>query len=101
MSASEHVFRVHPAIGIARVGNSEEYYIGPETMGGLVQDHGIAGGLPIRPGTESETITSRDLRDRDGALRRQAARFKIFAYPRAAASRYPSGVGTELTIGST
>lgn len=101
MSASENVFRIHPAIGIARVGNSEEYYIGPETMAGLVGEAGITGGLPIRPGTESEPITSRELRDRDGALRRQAARFKIFHYPPDAASRYPSGAGTEITIGST
>ena len=47
----EHNYRVHPAIGIARVGNSEEYYIGPETEAGLTVD----GGLPIKPGTESET----------------------------------------------
>ena len=27
--------RIHPAIGIARVGNSEEYVIGPETLAGM------------------------------------------------------------------
>ncbi|HSU81502.1 MAG TPA: LodA/GoxA family CTQ-dependent oxidase [Thermoanaerobaculia bacterium] len=110
MSDSAHVFRIHPAIGIARVGNSQEYVIGPETMAGLpVPGAGEAagetagetlGGLPIRPGTESEMITSRELRDRDGALKRQAARFKIFQYPREAAGRYRSGAGTEVTIGS-
>jgi len=101
MSVSEHIFRVHPAIGIARVGNSEEYYIGPETRAGLDREEGITGGLPIRAGTESEPITSQELRDRDGALRRQAARFKIFHYPPGSTSRYPSGAGTEVTIGST
>jgi hypothetical protein len=50
---SETIYRIHPAIGMARVGNSEEYYIGPETEGGL----------PIKPDTESDTITSNDLRD--------------------------------------
>lgn len=101
-SDSAHVFRVHPAIGIARVGNSEEYYIGPETMAGLpVAGAGeTVGGLPIRPGTESDLITSRELRDREGAMKRQAARFKIFQYTAEAAKRYPTGEGTEVVIGS-
>jgi len=101
MSDSEHVFRVHPAIGIARVGNSEEYCVSPETLAGLGgAGEGPVGGLPIRAGTESETITSSELRDRDGALKRQAARFKIYRYPKEAAARYRSGEGTEVTLGS-
>ena len=51
---------IHPAIGIARVGNSpDEYYFGPE----------IPGGLPIAPG---------GYKDARGAMKRQAARFRIF-----------------------
>ena len=51
---------IHPAIGIARVGNSpQEYYFGPE----------IPGGLPIAP---------RGYKDAHGAMKRQAARFRIF-----------------------
>ena len=105
MPDSNYVFRVHPAIGMARVGNSEEYYLGPETMAGLpVEGNGrTTGGLPIKPGTESETITSGDLRDRNGAFKRQAARFKIYQYPHKDVETYPSGEneGTEITIGST
>jgi L-Lysine epsilon oxidase N-terminal/L-lysine epsilon oxidase C-terminal domain len=100
MSESEHVFRVHPAIGIARVGNSEEYVLGPETMAGIEGAGGVTGGLPIRPGTEDEPITSKELRDREGALRRQAVRFKIFRYAAVSASHYPSGAGEEIAIGS-
>ncbi len=29
------IYKVFPAIGVARVGNSEEYYLAPETTGGL------------------------------------------------------------------
>jgi len=51
---ADYVCRVHPAIGIARVGNSEEYYIGPETAAGLPlpdqPDNAARGGLPINPG---------------------------------------------------
>lgn len=57
---SNYVYRVHPAINIARVGNSDEYYIAPETMAGLPipgVDPPATGGLPIKPDTESETIT--------------------------------------------
>jgi hypothetical protein len=51
---------IHPAIGIARVGNSpDEFYFGPE----------IPGGLPIAP---------EGYKDASGAMKRQAARFRVF-----------------------
>ena len=93
--------RIHPAIGLARVGNSEDYYLGPESMAGMpIAGQQITGGLPIKPGTESTTITSSDLRDSDGKLKRQAARFKIYQYQDAAPISYPSGAATEVCIGS-
>lgn len=53
---------IHPSIGIARVGNSEDhYYVGPET------DRPI----PLAPG---------EMKDATGALKRQAARFRIYGY---------------------
>ena len=97
------VFRIHPSIGFARVGNSEVFYLAPESMAGHPQPGGKSGqtgGLPIRPGTESTTITSSDVRDKSGALKRQAARFHLFLYPEDQLAQYPAGVGTEITIGS-
>ncbi|AEV33095.1 hypothetical protein Oweho_2121 [Owenweeksia hongkongensis DSM 17368] len=95
--------RIHPAIGMARVGNSTEYYLGPETM--AASPHGasaITGGLPIKPGTESTHITSGDIRDGSGRLKRQAARFKIFQYPNEGEKlTYPTQGGEEVLIGST
>jgi hypothetical protein len=109
---NDFVYRVHPAINIGRVGNSEEYLISPETPAGLpVAGSGeTVGGLPIRP-ADGQTITSRDIRDRNGALKRQAARFRIYQYPRLAGPEtYPyggdaespegGGEGTEIVIGS-
>ncbi len=101
------VLRVHPSIGFARVGNSDEYNLAPETMAALplphggptTQNPGTVGGLPQRPDGVA-TITSRDVRDAYGRLKRQAARFKIFAYEDADVGRYPSGGGTEVTIGT-
>ncbi|WP_431857795.1 LodA/GoxA family CTQ-dependent oxidase [Azospirillum sp.] len=95
------VFRIHPAIGFARVGDSEEYYLAPETMAGMPVPGrpGLTGGLPVKPGTEDEPITASDLRDADGRLKRQAARFRIFAYPAEGAAAYPAGGGSEVKLG--
>jgi hypothetical protein len=59
-------YKIHPAIGVARVGNSEDYYIGPETAGGLPFE--MTGG-PVS-----------QFRDSSGGVKRQAARFRIHAY---------------------
>lgn len=94
-------YRIHPAVGIARVGNSAEYFIAPETIAGAPQQGSIlTGGLPIRAGTESTPIRDTDLRDSSGALKRQAARFRIFAYPDSGEERWPRGDGEEITAGS-
>ncbi len=54
--------RIHPAIGIARVGNSPSgYFIGPEVLG-----------APPRPRT--------GYKDGQGRIKRQAARFRLFGY---------------------
>lgn len=94
-------FRVHPAIGIARVGNSEDYVIAPETMAGSPPPQGgnLTGGLPIRRGTENDTIRSSDIRDASGALKRHAARFRLFAYDGGMPESWPRGDGREVRIG--
>lgn len=53
---------IHPGIGVARVGNSlQDFYVGPEVMNPP----------PMPPGA---------LRDATGALKREAARFRIYGY---------------------
>jgi len=98
------IFRIHPAIGLARVGNSQEYYLAPESIAALVQpgkpNDPTTGGLPIRPGTEDDIIKSSELRDSNGAFKRQAARFRIFQYPSSGTASYPAPQGIEVTIGS-
>lgn len=94
--------RIHPAIGIARVGNSTEYYLGPETMAAEPQANSdLTGGLPIKPGTEDTPISSNDLRDANGKLKKQAARFKIYQYEEGDTYSYPAPAGSEVVIGST
>jgi hypothetical protein len=96
------VFRVHPTINFARLGTSDDYYLSPETSAGLPTPAmgDTVGGLPIRRGTEDEPITSDDLRDDDGNLRRQAARYRIFAYAFEPPDTYPNGGGIEIVRGS-
>ncbi|PMR68283.1 LodA/GoxA family CTQ-dependent oxidase [Halomonas heilongjiangensis] len=56
--------KIHPSIGIARVGNSRQtdgYYIGPQ----------VTEPLPREPGA---------YRDATGALKREVAEFRIYAY---------------------
>lgn len=50
---------IHPAIGVARMGNSDEWFVGPE----------VVHPAPREPGF---------YRDGSGALKRQAARFRVY-----------------------
>jgi hypothetical protein len=62
---------VYPPIGIARVGNADgndDYIIGPE----------VIGGLPTLPdGSPAQYVG--DFRTSDGRIKRQAARFRVYA----------------------
>jgi hypothetical protein len=53
--------KIHPAIGIARLGNSPEFFIGPELPGASKPPKG-------------------GYKDTDGLVKRQAARFRLFGY---------------------
>src|SRR5437764_13495055 len=55
------VFKIHPAVGVARVGNSDDFFVGPERLGER----------PNPPG---------GFKDAQCRVKRQAARFRIFAH---------------------
>lgn len=100
---SDTYFRVHPAINFARVGNSKDYYIAPETAAGDLVDKakGLFGGLPIKPGTEDTPIDATDFRDAQQNVKRQAARFRIYAYD-TPQTQYPAADGgREVKVGDT
>src|SRR5919108_277140 len=62
-------YRIHPAIGVARVGDSDDYYIAPETAGGLrTDDQGrlIVLGGHGRSGSERRTVRILDYANNDG-----------------------------------
>lgn len=70
MAEKINSIRIHPGIGIARLGDSDEFFIGPEAPG-VVADPGGSNG----PGPGGGTY-----RDSGARLKRQAQRFRIYAY---------------------
>lgn len=60
-------YRIHPAIGIARMGNSTEHFIGPETPG-------------VPANWDNANGAFRSFRDDSGRILRQGARFRVYAY---------------------
>jgi hypothetical protein len=100
MATSDYSFRVHPAIGFARVGNSPDFYLAPETAAAMpLAGKRYTGGIPINATTD-EPIRSSELRDAQGRLVRTAARFRIYAYPCAGAGTWPAPAAEEICVGS-
>jgi hypothetical protein len=85
-------FRIHPAIGFARLGNSpDKFYIAPDGAGEFpVQCDDD--GYPTVDGNGNEVPVT-DFKDATGRILRQAARFRVFVYD----DRSPGG--REVTIG--
>jgi hypothetical protein len=74
MADSIFRIRVHPGIGMARLGDSDEFFIGPEAPGD-VPNPGNDPDMPDGPGPDGGTY-----RDSQMRLKRQAQRFRIYAY---------------------
>ncbi len=88
-------FRVHPAIGIARLGNSpSSFYLAPETAGGLPIDCDSFGNPIVDAHGTEQTVSQ--FKDDDQRIRRQAARFRVFVYGDPSAPD-----GREIAIGDT
>lgn len=83
MSENGTIYKIHPSIGVARVGTSNEYYLAPEQAGALPE---LPDGRPFSP---------RDFRDGNRLLRRQGARFAVYRYTEAG----PTG-GEEVRPGT-
>jgi hypothetical protein len=67
-------YRIHPAIGIARVGDSlEEFFIGPEAPG--IRPTMTKPDGPALPGGQRGTY-----KDSKSCVKRQGARFRIYEY---------------------
>src|SRR5580700_2769948 len=59
--------RIHPSIGVARIGNSEQFFIGPESPG-------------VPGNWDSDAKKFKPFKDAQGRILCQAARFRIFQF---------------------
>jgi hypothetical protein len=72
-------FRIHPAIGIARLGNSpDKFYIAPDAGGQLPIQCDESGNPIVDANGNDVSVT--DFKDASGRILRQAARFRVFIY---------------------
>jgi hypothetical protein len=93
------IYRIHPGIGIARLGNSDtEFYLAPETPGGLPQACDSDG----NPRHEADGVTPRlvtNFKDAQGRIKRQAARFQVFIYDEKAPEGRALKIGERIAGG--
>lgn len=92
-------YKIHPGIGIARLGNSDtEFYLAPETPAGLPRECDAQG----NPRTGADGVTPvlvTTFRDREGRIKRQAARFQVFVYDEQSPEGRPLKIGDPVEGG--
>src|SRR3954454_8395047 len=85
-------YAVHPAVGVARLGDStDEFYLEPETIGGLPIECTHDGAPIVKDG---KPVLTRKFKDAKGRIRRQAAQFRVFVF----GSNDPADPGREITL---
>lgn len=76
-------YQIHPRIGVARLGNSPgQFYLSPETVGGLPVECDANGNPLYAPhfeGPQQHPVYVKNYKDEVGRVRRQAAKFQLFA----------------------
>ncbi|HYL97784.1 MAG TPA: LodA/GoxA family CTQ-dependent oxidase, partial [Blastocatellia bacterium] len=74
------IYRIHPGIGIARLGNSPDgFYIAPDKPAAMPTECDERGNPLLSPDGTTE-LPVKNFKDREGRIKRQAARFQIWAY---------------------
>ncbi|HEU0013622.1 MAG TPA: LodA/GoxA family CTQ-dependent oxidase [Longimicrobium sp.] len=93
------IYRIHPAIGIARLGNSPDgFYIGPEAPAALPIACDAKGNALLSPdGKTEQAITT--FKDEEGRIKRQAARFQVYVYDDESPEGRPLELGQQVAGG--
>src|ERR1051326_2400192 len=93
------VYRIHPGIGIARLGDSTtEFCISPEKPTALPIECDAQGNPRLSPdGTTEQTVTK--FKDAQGRIKRQAARFHIYVYDGQSPEGRPLKIGDPVSGG--
>jgi len=92
-------YRIHPGVGIARLGNSPHAFcISPEQPAALPIECDHEGNPKLSPDGQSEMrITA--FKDEKGRMKRQAARFQVWAYDEKSPEGRPLKVGDRIEGG--
>jgi hypothetical protein len=92
-------YRIHPGIGIARLGNSPDAFcITPEQPAALPIDCDARGNPLVTPDGMTE-LTVSAFKDEQGRMKRQAARFQIWAYDDESPNGRPLKLGDNIEGG--
>ena len=92
-------YKIHPGIGIARLGNSDtEFYLAPETPAALPQACDESGN-PRYQADGVKPLLVRTFKDAQGRIKRQAARFQVFAYDDDSPDGRPLKIGDKVEGG--
>ncbi|MDX6443749.1 MAG: hypothetical protein QOH71_823 [Blastocatellia bacterium] len=92
-------YRIHPGIGIARLGNSPDAFcITPEQPAALPIDCDARGNPLVTPDGMTE-LTVSAFKDEQGRMKRQAARFQIWAYDDESPNGRPLKLGDHIEGG--
>jgi hypothetical protein len=90
------VYKIHPFLGIARLGNSpDEFCISPETPAALP----IAcdqRGNPLVSFDGNTPVTVETFKDKEGRIKRHAARFQVYVYDDITPEGRPLHLGDEV-----
>ncbi|MDG9669524.1 LodA/GoxA family CTQ-dependent oxidase [Hahella sp. CR1] len=89
-------YKIHPGIGIARLGNSEtEFYVGPDVPAGLPMECDAQGNTIVAP-DGSGPLLVKTFKDSEGRIKRQAARFQVFVYDDENPDGKPLNIGDKV-----
>jgi len=92
-------YRIHPGIGVARLGNSPEgFCISPEEPAALPVDCDSRGNPLLSPDGQTE-LRVKAFKDSEGRIKRQAARFQIWAYDEEHPMGRPLKLGDQIEGG--
>ena len=92
-------YRIHPGVGIARLGNSPDAFcISPEQPAALPLECDRRGNPMMSPDGKTE-ITVTSFKDGKGRMKRQAARFQIWAYDEKSPEGRPLKLGDHIEGG--
>src|SRR6267143_2880877 len=98
-SEAAPTYRIHPGIGIARLGDSpDEFCISPEKPAALPIDCDALGNPRLSPDGESE-LTITKFKDVQGRIKKQAARFQIYLYDGQSPEGRPLKIGDPIKGG--